>query len=284
MKRALGFPISHASQGSFLPLEDLLRLDSERRWDFMVLFLSKFPPNMAKQAILWKHNVFHDAARDAPLYAFVKMLELAPEAASIRNKQGSLPLHIAAYHRQVARVELLAKIYPRGILLKDNLGHTPIDKAFQKSFELDDVSWERVDCVDEAEIAAEIMNAMIKGLMTGLSNDDSCTQPIAMNTKLSELSNGKGSDKALSFLHIAKLVIETYKRSEECDVSEMLLKVYRMMAERKNVMTVDRSLEVVFGKHLGENLVLMDVEYKLLSMASGCIIMSFVQKVFGRGS
>jgi len=81
------------------------------------------------------------------------------------------------------------------------------------------------------------------------------------------LSNEKGSDKALSFLHIAKLVIETYKCSEAIDVSEMLAKMYRMMAERKKVMIVERSLEVVFGKHLGENLFLMDVEYKLLSVS-----------------
>ena len=196
-----------------MPLQFLLVTvqNNLSQWEVVKLFLSKFPPHMAKQALLWKKNCYesrplHDAARDAPLCAFVKMLELAPEAASIRNKQGSLPLHIAAYHRQVVQVELLAKIYPRGILLKDNLGHTPIDEAFQKSFELDDKSCERVDYVDEAEI----MNAMIKGLMTGLSNDGSYTQAIAMNTKLSEMSNGKGSDKALSFLHIAKFFIETY--------------------------------------------------------------------------
>jgi len=176
-ERNIVFPIPYALRGSTMPLQFLLftTRSNLRQWDIVKLFLSNLPPHMAKQALLWRNNYhesrpLHFAAYDAPLCTFVKMLELAPEAARIQNKKGSLPVHIAAYNRHVGPVELLTRIYPRGILLKDNLGYTPIDRVFQRSFELDDVSVERVDCLDEAEI----MNAMIKGLMTGLSNDD-CT-------------------------------------------------------------------------------------------------------------
>ena len=70
-----------------------------------------------------------------------------------------LPVHIALISENVTAVELMAKANPRGLLMKVARGHDLIQSASQHKF-----------------LINAVVNALIKGLIVGLSNDESCAE------------------------------------------------------------------------------------------------------------
>ncbi len=122
-----------------LPLHVLFLLaeDDDLEWTSVDLLLSKFPPHMAKHALMWKdgdfqRNPLHIAAKKAPQSTIVRMLTLAPEAASIQDCRGLLPLSFAISSKNTAAVELLTKAYPKGIIVKDKKMNDPICNFFMR--------------------------------------------------------------------------------------------------------------------------------------------------------
>lgn len=60
----------------------------------------------------------HLASCSAPRAVICGMLRMAPEAASIRDKGGEIPLHYAAEYENMDAVELLIQSFPDGLLVK----------------------------------------------------------------------------------------------------------------------------------------------------------------------
>lgn len=69
------------------------------------------------------------------------LLDNNPQAASIRNGYGNLPLHYLCAHRRahLDSVRILMTAYPEGIQAKNNAGETPISRAL-KSTELGEMA------------------------------------------------------------------------------------------------------------------------------------------------
>ena len=223
-----------------------------RQWDDVELLLSKFPPHMAKQALMWRDDDYeccplHFAAWKKPRSTIVKMLELAPESARVQGKFGWLPLHFAIYTNNVTAVELLTRVYPRGLFVKDYENKDPISLGLAR---------------------AEILCAIIGGLLNGLSNDALRIELEVFPAIISKLIIERyGGDIGAVFVsrHLRKF-INLYENKVDCNVCEMLLMLYCMATETTDVLDMSSSIEDVLGNHLGMHTLSMAVEYRLLDI------------------
>jgi hypothetical protein len=60
------------------------------------------------------------------------MLQMAPQAAFIKDKNGLLPIHVAcSRHCSVPKLEMLLKEYPKSVAEKTKDGATPLDLAIR---------------------------------------------------------------------------------------------------------------------------------------------------------
>jgi len=179
-----------------------------RPWSEVDQFLSKFPRNMTKDAILWvdgKHreNPLHILAKKAPPLIFKRMLSIAPEAARIQDTRGYLPIHTAiGFYSNLPVSELLVAVYPQGVLMKDVGGETPISEAI--SF-------------------IERKKSILRGLIIGINK--SYSERI-LNETLYEKAISVLAELAIdevtfrSYLH----VIQSYKF--ETSIPETILRMY----------------------------------------------------------
>lgn len=71
----------------------------------------------------------HLASCSAPRAVICGMLRIAPEAASIQDKYGEIPLHYAAEYQNMGAVELLIQSFPDGLLVKGVDKRNPIALA-----------------------------------------------------------------------------------------------------------------------------------------------------------
>jgi len=192
-------------------------------WSDVELLLSKFPPHMAKQALMPIGPFsLYIAAESAPRSTIIQMIDIAPEASRMKDNHtsGQLPLHIALISENVTAVELLSKAYPRGLLVKDARGHDPIQSTFHH---------------ETFNFSYAVVNALIKGLIVGLSNDDSYTELERIFSIISRLTVEKcdrSKNVMAAFLHrIVRETIERYENRDECDACEMLIRVYCMITK-----------------------------------------------------
>ena len=200
-------------------------------WSDVELLLSKFPPHMAKQAIMPIGPFsLYIAAESAPRSTLVQMIELSPEVFRMKDNHtsGQLPLHIALISENVTAVELLSKAYPRGLLVKDARCHDPIQSAFKH---------------ETFNFSYAVVNALIKGLIIGLSNDNSCTELERIFDIISRLIVEKcdrSKNVMAAFLHrIVRETIERYENRDDCDVCEMLIRVYCMTTKAADALIYD---------------------------------------------
>jgi len=224
------------------------------------LLLSKFPPHMAKQALMWKdgdfqRNPLHIAAKKAPQSTIVIILALLPEAVSIQDCRGLLPLSFAISSENTAAVELLIKAYPKSIIVKDNNMNDAIWKINDEDKFLDHGIW------------CQTINSLIKGLLTGLSDNSSYSDMLILTSSISQLMFLLDpSETVITFREIVNEFIEQYENGDKCDLCEMLLRLYCIIFPSSDVSYLEPSLKIMFGEYLGLRTFSMVVEYKLLNI------------------
>jgi len=187
------------------------------------LLLSKFPPYMAKQALIWKdgddeHCPLHMASTCAPQCTIVRMLDLAPEAAFVQDCRGLIPLAYAISFQNTTAVELLTKAYPQGLLVKDNNKNDPIREIF----------YDEVMLFDPALIF-KTLHSSIKGLLARLSKDShtDLERITAMISKqIFKFNYSTTILHANFFREIVYKFIEKYENGDDCNLCEMLLRLY----------------------------------------------------------
>jgi len=207
---------------------------------------------MAKQALMWRDDDYeccplHFAAWKKPRSTIIKMLELAPNSARVKGKFGWLPLHFAIYTNNVTAVELLTRVYPRGLLVKD---------------------YENKDPISLGLVRAEVLCAMIEGLINGLSNDDLQIELEVIPAIISKLIiEGYGGDIGAVFVaRQVRKFIELYENKDDCNICEMLLMLYCMATKTTDVLNMSSSIEDVLGNHLGMHTLSLAVEFRLLDI------------------
>ncbi len=204
-----------------LPLHEMMSSFGSLKWTVVDLLLSKFPPNMAKQALMWEDGDFPvyplhmtaSAAMKAPQSTdtIVKMLALAPEADFKQDCRGMLPLSYAISSQNTTAVELLTKAYPKGLFVKDNNMNDPIWNIF---------------CDEELmylpNVRIKIFYSSIKGLLTGLSNS-SLYSDMEMITSIISIYFSRA---IFSFREIVNKFIEQHENGDNCNLCQMLLRLY----------------------------------------------------------
>jgi len=219
-----------------------------RPWSDVELLLSKFPPCMAKGALVWGEGwldwtPLHFAAIAAPLFTIEKMLDCSPEAVHVQDGYGRLPLHHAAIEKNAAAVEALIKVYPRGIFVHNKQNRDHILIIGERNIACNESTY-KVGSNDKETLM--VVRAMMRGLILGLCGE---------NCKFSSQENSTNTlDKFGSIIFvISRLVVESekprlyilpglhdflnlYERKKfySCDidnVSEMLLQLYYMVAQ-----------------------------------------------------
>ena len=237
-----------------LPLHVIAReaRNGERQWKDVELLLSKFPPNMAKQALMWLDDYceicpLHYTEHNAPRSIIERMLELEPEAAFIHDAYGELALHKAVREGNIVAVELLIKTYPRTLVVKDYLEQEPIHHVFQPSSN-----------------KHAILGAIIRGLIIGLTNNSSSTDFEKIVTIISTLIvNEYDCDSASQVFHN---FIVNNDNGDDCDMYVALLKLHSIFSKNTDIVRVKPCLKIVFGNLLGMHIFSMAVEYRLLNI------------------
>ena len=246
-----------------LPLHVIFLLadDDDLEWTSVDLLLSKLPPHMAKQALMWKdgdfqRNPLHIAAKKAPQSTFVRMLALVPEAVSIQDCRGFLPLSFAISSKHTTAVELLTKAYPKGIIVKDNKMNDAIWKIFHEEVK-----------ISNFEMWYQTINSLIKGLLTGLSNNSSDSDMLIFTSAIFDLIFVLYPFEAMiAFREIVNEFIEQYENGDKCNLCLMILRRYCIIFPSFDVFYLEPSLKIMFGEYLGVRTFSMVVEYKLLNI------------------
>jgi len=245
-------------RGCSLPLNVIAKQEftGELQRNHVDLLLSKFPPHMAKQAIISKDGEYescplHDAAWTAPRSIIIRMLELAPKAAQIQDNYGELPLHNAIRFPNPTAVELSTRAFPRGLFVTNTLLRNPINIA-----------------VCHKPKNHILISALINGLIVKLRNDASYTDLEKITVIISRLFFEK-YDCSNVAEHASQLfqnfiMITLYEGN--CDIRQMLIRFYCMILKTRDVIDVSSCLDMVFGYHLGANIFPMEVECKLLNI------------------
>jgi len=266
-----------------------------RPWSDVELLLSKFPPCMAKEALLWGEGwldwtPLHFAAIAAPLSTIGKMLDCSPEAVHVQDGYGRLPLHHAAIEKNAPVVEALIKVYPRGIFVHNKKKRDHILIMGERNNACNEFTY-KVASNDKETLL--VIRAMMRGLILGLCGE---------NCKFSSHENSTNAiilDKFESIIFvISRLMVESekprlyilpglhdflnfYERKNfyYCDidnVSEMLLQLYYMVAQipdinddcvlSKTPRTQPTSIfEDIFGcSSLGTRILTLTVQCQLL--------------------
>ena len=235
-------------------------------WTLVDLLLSKFPSFMAKQSLIWKDGEFQcnplhiaaSAAMKAPQSTdtTVRMLALAPEAASVQDGSGLLPLSYAIHHKNTAAVELLTKAYPKGLFVKCYVMTDPIWYFFSDEY-----------MIFNHGIRCKMFQSSIKGLLTGLSNNSLYSDMEMITSTVSESIFICDSSKAMFvFREIVNKFIEQYENGDNCNLCEMLLRLYCIVFPTSEVFYLEPYLKNMFGEYLGIRTFSMVVEYKSLNI------------------
>ena len=266
LRQNYSFQPPQDAYGSYtLPLHEMLLQASEDslEWISVNLLLSKLPPNMAKQALMWKdgddeHCPLHMASACAPQSTLVRMLDLAPEAAFIQDCRGLLPLSYAISFQNTTAVELLTKAYPQGLLVKDNNKNDPIREIFYDEVMLFD-----------AALIFKTLHSSIKGLLAGLSKDshtDLERITAIISKQIFKFDHSTTILRASLFREIVNKFIEKYENGDDCNLCEMLLRLYCIASNTTEIFYLEPCLEIVFGEYLGGCTFSMSVEYRLLNI------------------
>lgn len=109
-----------------------------RSWDDIEEFLDQLPSSVAAYVTMKQDGVYlwtplHLAASCAPTRVILKLLEVAPKAATVKNAKGQTPLHCALRGSNKESVELIGKTNPVAVSIIDLSGTTPLDFALRVS-------------------------------------------------------------------------------------------------------------------------------------------------------
>ena len=112
-------------------LLDLCRWEA---WTHASSLLSSLPPTskLEQIATLDRNGTspLHWACCSAPVSLLEMFLEAAPESPMVRNNDGKLPLHSAAYfHNDVKFIKLLIRTYPDGLTMNTSDNKQPVKIA-----------------------------------------------------------------------------------------------------------------------------------------------------------
>lgn len=250
--------------GFQLPLHVMIweAYHNKRSWRDVELLLSKFPPQMAKQALLWRDGEadwtpLHSAAFKAPQFIIEILLELAPEAACLQNTDGCLPLHHAACMKNTTAVELLVKVYPRGLVMEDSKHRDPIRIATKLAKK------------------KSMVSAMVRGLVDGLRGNCSRLDFQSIVKCISKLIFERYDCKNKRYIRQSiHDFIHFYEKKEDCEASEMLLRIYSMIAQSReplleSVTSTSHHRDIV-GNDLDACIFSIAVEYRLLAIINKC--------------
>jgi len=220
-----------------------------RPWSEVDQFLSKFPPNMTKDAILWvdgKHreNPLHILAKKAPQLIVKRMLFTAPEAARIQDTRGYLPIHTAiGFYSNLPASELLLAVFPQGVLMTDIGGETPISEA--------------ISCIERKK-------SILRGLITSINKSYSkrILNEILYEKAISVVAELTIDEETFrSYLHIIQSC------NCETNIPETILRMYYSAANLPRPMIsfnlTKELLEHFFGASLATEIFLSYIDCEL---------------------